>query len=205
MDAPIVPAAKPPTGRLLSAARRVRDYQQEGQGTTRQLDIQLRHTPLSEVFFRVWDIPEDYYAVALLRVKDDQGRSEIYLLSPEVADLPFVAPKVRDGLLVPCITSTGTVFVWAQTIPNPSDRMGYRIHKALERVALRARKEWVSLSWHNSTPFVHDPPAELVEEKPHWPTGQTLEEIFEIAISDRFISDPDHPVIRHLNTKSREA
>jgi hypothetical protein len=148
---------------------------------------------------------DDYFEVALLRVKDDQGRSEVYLLSPEVADLPFVAPKVRDGRLIPCITSTGNVFVWAQTIPNPADRMGFRIHKALERVAHRARKEWVSLSWQNSTPFVHDPPAELVEEEPHWPTGQTLEEIFELAIADRLINDPNHPVIRHLNTKSREA
>src|SRR5262249_49078023 len=138
-----------PTSKLLSAARRVRDYQKESQGATRQLDIPLRHTPPSEVFFRVWSNPEDEFEVALLRVKDAQGRGEVYLLSPEVADLPLIAPKVRDGRLVPGITSTGGVFVWAMSVPDPNDRMGYRVHAALERVAKEARKGWVSLSWNN--------------------------------------------------------
>jgi hypothetical protein len=196
--------SKPKTSKVLSAARRVRDYRKEGQGTTRQLDILLRHTPPSEVYFRTWPNPKDDYEVTILRVKDDSERTEVFLLGSEVADLPLLARKVRDGRLVACITSTGVVFVWALTDPDPSDRMACRIHTALGRVAQEARKGWVSVHWDNGKLFIHEPPPELVKEEPRWPTGQTLEEIFEIAISDRFISDPDHPVIRRLNTKSRE-
>jgi hypothetical protein len=195
----------PPTSKLLSAARRVRDYQREGQGATRQLDIPLRHTPPPGIFFQLWPNPADDFEVAILRVKDDSDRTDVYPLTPEIADLPFISPKVKDGRLIAGITSTGSIFVWAATDPDPADRMAYRTHSALYRVAQMARGAWVSIHWLYGKVLVHDPPAELVEEQPHWPTGQSLQEILELAVADRLISHPNHPVIRNLNTRSREA
>src|SRR5262245_4675954 len=66
--------AKPPTSKLLSAAKRVRDFKREGRGLTRQLDIQLRLTPIPEIPFRVWPNRDDEYPVAILRIKTAEDR-----------------------------------------------------------------------------------------------------------------------------------
>jgi hypothetical protein len=136
-------------------------------------------------------------------VKRDDDRKEVYILSPEVADLPHVAPKVRDASLVPCVTSTGRIFVWAKTIPDPGDRLGFRIFDALARAGEEARKGWVMISWDNGALTIEEPRTPI-EEEPRWPSGQTLEEIFEIAIRGIFIDDLEHPVIRQLDTIARE-
>jgi hypothetical protein len=187
---------------LLSAARRARDYKREGRGPSRQLEIQLRHTPISGVYFRIWPNPDDEYPVAILKVKDDGDRREVYILSEGVAGLPHVVPKVRDGKLVACVTSTGKVYVWAKTIPDPADRMGFRIHDALERVGEEARKSWIMINWDPALTI--ETPRKPIEDEPRWPSGQGLEEIFDIAIRGAFIDDPDHPVIRRLDTIARE-
>jgi hypothetical protein len=135
-------------------------------------------------------------------VKPDVDRKEVYILSAEVAELSYVASKVRDGKLIPGITSAGTVFVWAQTIPNSRDRMGYRVHAGLVRAGEEARKKWVSLKWEPA--LMTEEPREPFVEEPRWPNGQTLEEMFEIAIKGVFIDRPDHPVIRRLDTITKE-
>jgi hypothetical protein len=194
----------PPTAGLLSAARRVKDYQREARGLTRQLDIMLRATPIAGVPFRVWPNPADEFPVAILRVKNDSDRSDTYLLTPEVADLHYVAAKVSEGMLVPCITTTGKLYVWARTIPDRENRMAYRIHEALVRVCERARKGWVSIGW--SPTLTLEEPRDPITDEPAWPTGQPLEEIYEIAARGVLINDPSHPVIRNLDTRviSRE-
>jgi hypothetical protein len=187
----------------LSAARRARDYKREGRTSSRQLDIPLRLTPISGVYFRAWPDPEGEYPVAILKVKNDQDRNEVYILTAEIAELPHIGPRVRDATLVPCVTSTGRVFVWAKAVADPDDRMGFRIHAALERVGEEARKRWVMVSW-DSGALAMEEPRTPIEDEPSWPTGQTLEEIYEIAIRAVFIDDPNHPVIRRLDTITRE-
>jgi hypothetical protein len=187
---------------LLSAAKRARVFKQAGRGPSRQLDIPLRGTPISGVYFRTWADQEDEFPVAILKVKNDDDRKEVYILSEKVAELPHVAPKVRDASLVPCVTSTDKVFVWAKTHPDPDDRMGFRIYDALARAGKIARKTWILLNWDGGALSVEEP-REPIEE-PKWPSGQSLEEIFEVAIRGAWIDDPDHPVIRKLNVIVRE-
>jgi hypothetical protein len=195
---------KPPTSKLLSAAKRARDFKRAGRGLSRQLDIQLRPTPISGIPFRIWDNPDEEFPVAILKVKGDDDRKDVYILSAEVADLPHVAPKVRNGKLVPCVTITGRVYVWAKTDPDPSDRLGYRVFAALARAGEEARKRWIMISWETGALTIEDP-RDPIEDDPPWPNGQPLEEIFDIAISGHFIDDPNHPVIRRLDTIVREA
>jgi hypothetical protein len=198
-----IASTKPPTSKLLSAAKRAHDFKKEGRGPSRQLDIQLRSTPISGVYFRSWPNPDDEYPVAILKVKTDDDRKEIFILSVEVADLPHVATKVREASLVPCVTSTGRVFVWAKTIPDPADRLGFRIFDGLARAGEEARKRWILISWDSGALTIEDPREPIMEE-PRWPSGQPLEEIYEIAIRGAFIDNPDHPVIRRLDTIARE-
>jgi hypothetical protein len=195
--------SKSPTSSLLSAARRVRDYKQEGRGFNRQLDVQLVRTPPSEVYFRTWPDPDAEWPVALLKVKTPDDRKEIYVLSPEVAELPHVAPKVRNGLLVPCVTTTGRVFIWARTIPDPNDRLGFRIFAALERACKEARTQWIQLDWSTGNLAIVTPRLPI-EEEARWPEGQGLEELYEIAIKGVYIDNSEHSVIRQLNVIARE-
>jgi hypothetical protein len=197
------PGSKPPTSKLLSAARRARDFKKEGRGPSRQLDIQLRSTPISGVYFRAWPNPDEEYPVAILKVKNDDDRKDVFILTAEVADLPHVAPKVRDASLVPCVTCLGRLYIWARIVPDPSDRLGYRIFDALARAGEEARKRWIMISWDSGALTIEEPRVPI-EEEPRWPSGQTLNEIFEIAIRGVFIDDANHPAIRRLDTIARE-
>lgn len=195
-------ADQPSTSKLLNAAKRARDFKLEGRGATRQLDIALRPTPLAEIYFRVWPNPDEELPVAILKVKTDNDRKEVYVLSAEVADLPHVAIKVRSASLVPCVTSTGRVFVWARTDPDPADRLTFRMFSALEQIGKEARKRWVLINWDPVLSMGE--PRVPIEEEPKWPNGQSLEEIFEIAIRGAWIDDPNHKVIRALDMIMRE-
>jgi hypothetical protein len=197
------PTTKPPTSKLLSAAKRVRDFKQEGRGSSRQLDIALKSTPTAGIYFRTCPDPDVEYPVAILRVKNEEDRKETYILAPEIADLPYIAPKVRNGFLVPCITSTGLVFVWARTVAEPTDRLCFAMFTALERVATEARKKWVSISWDTGKVAVEYPRVPI-EDEPRWPDGQSFEEMYEIAIHGAFIDKEDHPVIRALDRIVKE-
>jgi hypothetical protein len=200
------PGADPttPTLKLLTAAKRSHDHKRGARGLSRQLDISLRGTPIPEVYFRIWPDAADEYPVALLKASADSERKEIYVVSGEIAELPYIVDRARDAKLIPCITTTGRLYVWVMTIPNQADRMGFRVHAALQRVAEAARRAWIMISWDNNGLHVHDP-KEPITDEPRWPEGQSLEEIYEIALHGAFIDRPDHPVIRQFNTISREA
>jgi len=197
-----VAPVKPPTRDLLSAAKRARDFKREGRGVTRQLDISLLRTPISGIYFRCWPNPDDELPVAILKPKTDTKSKEVYVLSAEVADLPYVAPKVREATLVPCVTSTGRLYVWAKTTPDPEDKLTFRTFDGLDQICQAARERWVLVDWSPGL-SMGEPPVPM-EDEPKWPTGQSLREIFEVAIRNFFIDNPDHPVIRVLNTIKRE-
>jgi hypothetical protein len=191
------------TSALLSAARRVRDYKREGRGLSRQLDIAApRTTPQTGVIFRAWPDPGADYPVCVLRVKTDDDRKEDYILAPDIADLSYVAPRVRNADLVACVTTTGKVFVWAVIDPDPGNRLAYRTYAALARVCEEARKGWVSITWEPAL-TIHLPRTPI-EEEARWPDGQTLEEMLEISMRASYIDSKDHPVIRALDTIGRE-
>jgi hypothetical protein len=135
-------------------------------------------------------------------MKNEEDRKEVYILSEEIANLHYVAPKVRNADLVPCITTTGRVSVWARTTPDPNDRLTFGMFSALARAGEEARKRWVLISWDTGSLTIEEP-MEPIEEEPRWPTGQPLDEIYEIAIRPVFIDSADHPVIRRCNTVRR--
>jgi hypothetical protein len=179
----------PATLKLLDEARRGRDLKKKARAGGRQLDIELRNTPISEVFFRAWADEDDYAQVSVLKSKSDGNRTEVYVLSPAVLDLPRVAAKAVDVTLVPCITSTGQIFVWAVTESASATRFSKKQCEALERVLEAARRDWVMISWENGL-RIHDPdPDEPLEDPATWPTRQGPGEMIELAISGAYIQD----------------
>jgi hypothetical protein len=199
------PAAdpKPPTADLLSAARRAHNYKREGRGLSRQLDVQLLGTPPPGIYFMCWPNPDDEEPVTILRVKSDSDRKELFLVSDEIARLPYVVDKVREGFLALCITSIGRLFCWARTTPDPADRLAYRTFDALQRAGEMARKKWILLNWDLGVLSVEEP-RQPIEQEPAWPTGQSLREIYNLAIKDSLVTNPEHAVIRKLDTIRKE-
>jgi hypothetical protein len=199
-ESPVI--EKPPTASLAARAKRTRNYKTEGGTWTRQMGIQLRGTPYPRVFFRAWPDREDYWEVAIYRPPPEGDRDRpTFILDPSVADVPFVSNKVKDGLLVPCITTNHKVFIWAFTIPNPDERMAYRIHEPLERVLEEARSEWVAVDWN---PLRLIKPRIPIKAQPKWPNGQALDELFSTALRAVYIDNVEHAEIQKLDTTAEE-
>jgi hypothetical protein len=196
---PPVDAQKPPTASLAARARRTRDYKAEGGSYSRQMEVTLRATPYPRVFFRAWPDPADYWEVALYRPPTEGNSRDrpIFVVDPMIADLDHVKDKVKNGLLVPCVTTNQIVFVWAFTIPDPDNRMAYRTHEPLERIQVESRGTWVGVDW-NPLRIVH--PRRPIATQPRWPKGQSLTELYSIAIRNAYIDTPDHPEILKLDT-----
>jgi hypothetical protein len=193
---------KPPTASLAARAKRTRNYTAEGGTRDRQMEVSLRPTPYPRVFFRAWPDREDYWEVAIYRPPSEGDRDRpTFILDPSVADVPFVSDKVKDGLLVPCITTNRKVFIWAFTIPNPDERMAFRIHEPLERVLEVARSEWVAIDWN---PLRLLKPRKPITAQPKWPNGQSLDELFSTALRAVYIDSVDHTEIRKLDTIAEE-
>jgi hypothetical protein len=59
--------------------------------------------------------------------------------------------------------------------------LSFRVYDALARAGEEARKCWISISWDNGV-LTLNYQRQSIEEEPRWPSGQNLDEIFEIAI-----------------------
>ena len=194
-------AAKPPTSKLLSAARRVVDYQAAHPALTRVLDITLKSSPPSEIFFRLWPDERDDFPCYILQVKNDSDRKDLFIVPESIANLSHVRRHAKPGVLTALITTTGIVYVWARVTPNAGDnQLSYTYQLAMERVANQARRGWIYLTWERSKPRVEEPGVPITEEA-QWPTGQPPEELYSLAIEPYWIDNPDELVIKRLNTK----
>jgi hypothetical protein len=190
-----------PAGRsLVTLARRTRNYTHEGAVKRREVDVSLR-SPKQDWIFQAWPNEADYLPVGLLKVDRGDDRKEPFVVTESIADLPFLAGRVRDADLVGCITSKGMVFVWPVPVPNPDDHFGFRTHSAMRRILDEARGRWVSILWVYGKPSLAIPKVKIAE--PHWP-DQPWPEIYELALKDNLISDPDSDVIRELDRDVRE-
>src|SRR5262249_41835468 len=146
----------------------------------RQMDIDLKSPPQSELLFRAWPDVEDYEEVTLLKVKDDRERKHLYILGPAVADLDHVVAKARPGRLIPCVTRTGRVFVWALPDPIQDDNLTFGMLCGLADICEKARTTWVGVGWNPKVCEVKPP--EPIDEEARWPSGQRPEEWCRLAM-----------------------
>jgi hypothetical protein len=194
------PDGKPPTSRILSIARKVENFK-AGKGLSRQLDISLMTSPKAKTWFMAWPDEADYLDVFLLRVKHDDWTKEIFIVTEEIATLPHMVENVIAARLIPCLSSTGTVFVWAQAIPDPDDKATYRLYEAMRKGGVIAREGWTKILWQ---PFRVETPADPAAVTPRqWPSGQTPLEWYDLATRPYIIDDPKHPVIESFRAIER--
>jgi hypothetical protein len=191
---------KPPTSRILAVARKVENFK-VGKGLSRQLDISLVTSPKAKTWFQAWPDEADYLDIFLLRVKHDDWNKEIFVVTQEIAELPHMADNVISARLIPCLSSTGTVFVWAQAVPDLDDKATYRLYEAMRKGGVIAMGGWAKFLWQ---PFRVETPADpSAVIRRQWPSGQTPLEWYDLATRAYIIDDPEHPVIKSFEAIER--
>jgi len=147
--------------------------------------------PNRQEFVRVH--PEESWRLetAVLELKEDR---ETYLVDPSLwSELPGeIVPKT----LVTVINRQGVTSLWPIRLPGADGRHDEWSRSALE-AAQMAMKHWIRVAANISLGAyeVFEAIADLPE--PDWP-DVGFKKLLEIAFRDRFITTPDHAVIRKL-------
>lgn len=130
---------------------------------------------------------------AVIELKEER---EVYLIArplwPELTAEATFKPK----MLTTAINRQGVVFIWECNLPRSDGRADEWARTALEAVD-RASTSWVRVVANMSLGGyeLHEATGELSE--PEWPS-QTFAELLKIAFRDRYIDNPNHPVLRRL-------
>jgi hypothetical protein len=129
---------------------------------------------------------------ALVELKEDR---ELYLVAPlMVAEL---TGEFFTAALHLTINSQGTVSLWPVRLPGP-DGKHLEWHRSAGEAAELAKTKWLRIK-----PNMNLGAYEMFEAEnenipePVWPE-QPFEEILRVAFRDRFIDNPEHPVVKRL-------
>ncbi len=147
--------------------------------------------PNRQEFVRVNPDPEYGLQTAILEIKEER---EVYLVGPSL--WPEMPGEIVPTQLHTAVNRQGVVFLWPIRLPGEDGRQ-MEWHRSLFQAAEMATKGWVKVQANMSLGAyeVFEATGNLPE--PEWP-NKTLEELLEIAFKDRFIANPDHPVLRRL-------
>jgi hypothetical protein len=156
------------------------------------LSVQVRK-PDKAAFVRVH--PDEAYRLQTCVVELKEER-ESYLVARHLwPDLAMEA-TFRPKLLVTAITRQGTVFLWELNLPRADGRVDEWTRTALEAVN-RAVTRWVRVTANMGLGAYDVCEATGALGEPEWP-AISFNELLKLAFRDRFINDPNHPVLRRL-------
>ncbi|MGB6688523.1 MAG: hypothetical protein WBE76_11830 [Terracidiphilus sp.] len=144
--------------------------------------------PNRQTFFRVH--PEWKAGYPILELKLGT-KSEFYVVAPKAAT--EIEDEVHPRLIVPAITRDGRLYVWPLRLGD-GERLDNAASSALKAMRL-AKEQWIKVKW-NGHEFVTSA-ARKELSSPVWPEIG-FDKMLDIAFKDRFISSPDHPVIKSL-------
>lgn len=161
----------------------------EGIGVKRQLVAIPVRRPDKQWWIRVHPEPGCRLDTSVIEVQDQR---ETYLVSPALRD-GLVAEVVHKTLAL-AVNRQGVVFIWPVRLPGADGRLDPWNEAARKAMSL-AIGQWVRVTPHSSGYDVFTTTAELPE--PEWPE-QSFEELLRIAFRGRYITDPDHAVLRRL-------
>jgi hypothetical protein len=174
----------------LSSLRLGQDYHEMVE-VKRIINVIPVRRPQGQRFFRVHD-GDDWYLET--RVLEDKVENETYTVKREL--WPDLAGELTPKILYAVIDTQNNISVWPIRLPGEDGRID-TWNRSAWGVAEMAKKGWVRMVSNRANggyDYVKAPPG-LPE--PTWP-DLTFEEILQIAFKDRFIDDPNHPVLRRL-------
>jgi hypothetical protein len=150
--------------------------------------------PHNSWFVRVH--PDEGYRLqtAVIEMKEDR---ETYLVAqtlwPELATEALFKPK----LLATAINRQGVVFLWELNLPRSDGRADEWSRTALAAMQM-AIDGWVRVSANMSLGAYDVLQATGNLSEPDWPQVP-FKELLRVAFKDRYIDNPDHPVLRKLH------
>lgn len=148
--------------------------------------------PKSGEFFRVHRDPEMSLRIAIFENREEQL---VYFVDTEIR--PLLGEQLRAAMLVTCINTAGTIFLWPIKLAEDSRGGGRAWSESAMRAALLAKDKWVRLIGElgNGAYRVFSARGELPE--PSWP-DRSLQDLLVVAFEGKIIDDPEHDVIRRL-------
>ncbi len=151
--------------------------------------------PNRQWFVRVHPDASWRLETAVLELNDER---ETYLVEPDL--WPELLGEIVPKVLFAAINRQGIVFLWPVRLPGADGRHDHWNRSALEAAQL-AMNSWVRVAANMSLGAydVYQASADLPE--PEWPEIG-FKRLLEVAFRDRFIQEPDHPVIRRLRGES---
>jgi hypothetical protein len=147
--------------------------------------------PGRQDYNRVHQDPAFRSVVALIELKDER---DIYLVTPAMADQ--LLGEFYAATLYTAINRQGVVFLWPVRLPE-KDGKQMEWHRSAAKAAELAMKKWTRVV-ANMSLGANEMITSDLEDDPVWPKDVTFQDLIEIAFRDRFISRPDHPVVRRL-------
>lgn len=131
---------------------------------------------------------------AVIELKDE--RSETYLVAPQLWPSLATETTFAPRLLQTAVNRQGVLFIWPIKLPGADGRLDEWSRSALEAVDL-ARTGWVRVQANMALGAYEVFQATGDIPEPDWPDAP-FRELLRIAFRDKFIDQPDHPVLRRL-------
>jgi hypothetical protein len=139
--------------------------------------------------------PADSYSL-ITAVLDLKELRECYLIAPNMRDELSMDATFAVKQFFTAITRQGDLFLWAVRLPGPDGRTNSWCQSALAAIH-HARQRWVRVTANMQVGGYDLQPAAVEPPDPEWPE-MSFKEILRIAFRDRFITGPDHPILRQL-------
>jgi hypothetical protein len=126
----------------------------------------------------------------------DKDSRETYLVSPSMRDL--LAGDVVPTLLVVAVSRNSPVpFLWPLTLPGTDGRPN-RWHESALEAARLAEDRWIKVVSDMAAGCYIPHVAVGNLPDPDWSEVPPIDELLRLCFKDRFISSPDHPILKRL-------
>jgi hypothetical protein len=129
----------------------------------------------------------------VIELKEDR---ETYLVARPLWHQLATEAALKPKLFVTAINRLGVLFLWEANLPRSDGKVDHWSRSALDAIDL-ATRSWVRVSANMSLGAYDVLQASGQLSEPEWPS-QTFTELLRIAFRDRYITDPNHPVLRRL-------
>jgi hypothetical protein len=129
--------------------------------------------------------------------EDKANGNESYMVSPDLLkSLPELASDCFVACLLTAITRQGDLFLWQVKLPG-SDGRSNAWHESALQASQLAERHWIRMSANMPAGMydTYQAAGELTD--PEWP-DYTLQELLRLCFKSRFISSPDHPILKSL-------
>lgn len=150
--------------------------------------------PARHTWFRVH--PDETYRIDVAIIEDRENMGAQYVLDQTLCELH--AQDLVRKTVVTCVSRHGGVFLWPLRIPDAErpDNWG---------MSAQAAAEHAEMQWTRIVANLQDGRYDVMTAigdlgEPVWPK-KSFEELFGLAFKDRYISDPEHPMLRKLLAK----